>query len=186
MFRKILYIFGGLLFIAVLGAAAGLGVWATRLNAQLAQTQADYQALKSEYNKLDSEFSEAKSEFETKSAQAEIDLEDAMAEVTKLTENVKMLQNENNRLRAKIVEIQDKVAILSDFWFLSDSAFEHKVEASDDEQLKDLFAQLEESQEMEDLVELMSYLIQSIDDVSDVSWQPIPVVELFVGTGVSH
>jgi len=186
MFRKILYIFGGLLFVAALVAPAGMGVWAYRLNAQLAQVREDYRVLKSEYGELGSEYSDARAEFEENSDQADAELERAAAEITRLEGDVEKLQNENNRLRTKMAEIQDKVAMLSDFWFLSDSAFEHKLDASDDERLKELYAQLRESQEMGDLIELMSYMIQSIADVSSVSWQPIPAVTSIAETGSPH
>jgi len=186
MFRKILYIFGGLLFVAAIAVAVGSGIWAYRLNAQLVQVREDYRVLKSEYSELGSDYSDAKAEFEEKSSQADAEMEEAVAEITRLENNVEKLQNENNRLRTKMAEIQDKVAMLSDFWFLSDSMFEDKVAASNDDQLKELYARMQESDEMEDLIELMSYMIQSIDEVSSVSWQPIPVVDSLVETGVAQ
>jgi len=186
MFRKILYILGGLLFVAAFVAAAGMGIWAYRLNAQLVQVQEDYRTLKSEYGDLGSEYSDAKAEFEEKSSQADAELEAAKAEITRLENDVEKLQNDNNRLRTKLAEIQEKVAMLSDFWFLSDSAFERKLDASDDERLKDLYAQMQETQDMGDLIEFMSYMIQSIDDVSSVSWQPIPAVTSHAETGNSQ
>lgn len=186
MFRKILFILGGLFFVAALVAAVGLGMWAYRLNAQLAQARTDYQALQIKYENLDSEYSTAKREFETKSDQAEADLKEAEAQVAKLKSDVQKLQSENNRLRTKMAEIQDSVAMLSDFWFKSDSVFERRVTASDDQQLKKLYAKLQESQEWDDFVDLMSYMIQSIDDTSNVSWQPTLVVDSTVRTGIVH
>jgi len=184
MFRKILFVFGGLLFISALAVAVGLGFWAYNLNTQLAQTRTDYQDLQSDYDKLDAEYSDAKAGFEEKSSQAEADLNDAETQVAKLKSEVEKLQSENKELRNKLAEIQNNVAMLSDFWFMSDSVFEHKVNASDDQELKELYAKLQESQQWEDLVEIMSYMIQSIADVSNVSWQPNQEINLFVDAGV--
>jgi len=78
MFRKILYVFGGLLFVAVIAVAVSLGVWAFRLDAQLTQVRSDYQTLESEYSMLSTEYNEAeaaKAEFEEKFSQADADLE---------------------------------------------------------------------------------------------------------------
>ena len=186
MFKKILLVVGGLLFIASITASVGFGVWSYRLNSQLSQAQADYQDLESKYGKLSSEYGDAKAEFETKSDQADADLEEAAAEVTKLESDVRKLQSENDRLRSKMSEIQDKVTMLSDFWFLSDSMFEDKVAASDDEQLKELYAKMQDSDDLESLIEFMSYMIQSIDEVSRGEWQPLAMTESVVEVGTSH
>ena len=60
MFKKILYVVSGLLFIAAITASVGFGVWAYRLNSQLSQAQADYQDLESKYSELSSEYGDAK------------------------------------------------------------------------------------------------------------------------------
>lgn len=186
MFRKILFIVGGLLFVAVLAAAVGLGIWAYGLNSQLAQAQADHQALQGDYDALAAEYSQAKEEFKVKSSQAASDLDEANAQVTRLQGDVEKLQDENSKLRTKLEKIQNRVAMLSDFWFMSDSVFERKVDASSDEQLKELYANLQESQRWEDLVDLMSYMIQSIAEVSEVSWQPVTEVNAFVEVGANR
>jgi len=180
MFRKILFVLGGLLFVTVLVAAVGLGVWAYRLNTQLAQARTDYQALQTKYDKLDAEYSDARAEFEAKSDQAKIDVDDAKSEAAKLQNEVDKLQSENKALRTRLAKIQNNVAMLSDFWFMSDSVFERKVQASDDQELKRLYANLQESQQWDDLFELLSYMIQSIDEVSNVSWQPTADIDAFV------
>ena len=186
MFKKILYVVGGLLFVVAIVASVGFGVWSYRLNSQLSQAQADYQELESEYSKLSTEYSDAKAEFEIKSDQANADLEKALAEATKLESDVKKLQSENNRYRTKMAEIQDKVAMLSDFWFLSDSMYEDKVAASDDEQLKELYAKMQQSDELNDFIEFMSYMIKSIDEVSRGEWQPLAMTESVVEVGISQ
>lgn len=184
MFRKILFALGGLLFIVALVAAVGLGMWAYRLNTELAQSRTDYQALQTKYDELDSEYSVAKAEFEAKSDQAKADLDDAEAQVAKLQIEVGKLESENKSLRTRLAKIQNSVAMLSDFWFMSDSVFERKVNASDDQELKRLYAKLQESQQWDDAIEIMSYMIQSIADVSNVSWQPVLEVESSVEVGV--
>lgn len=184
MLRKSLYIVGGLFIITVFVAAVLLGLWAYDLNTQLAQSHTEYQALKSDYDKLNSEYGQAKDEFKAQSSQADADLNGSKARVTKLESEVEKLQNENNRLRTKIAEIQDNVAILSGFWFMSDSAFERKVSTSDDEQLKQLYKTLQASQKWEDYVGFMSYMIQSIDNASDVSWLPFQSVSAVAEVGV--
>jgi len=184
MFRKILFVFGGLFFVIALVAAVGLGVWAYRLNTQLAQARTDYQALQNDYEKLDSEYSPAKAEFEAKSDQAKADLDDAKSQAAKLQSEVGKLQSENKAFRNKLAEIQNNVTMLSDFWFMSDSVFERKVNASADQELKKLYANLQESQQWDDLIEILSYMIQSIDDVSNVSWQPVTEIESSVEVGI--
>lgn len=191
MFRKVLYIIGGLFFIVSIAAAVGLGLWGYRLNtrltqsqAKLTQSQADYQALKSDYNALSAEYSQAKDEFASKSSQADSDLNDANDQVAKLEGEVKKLQSENNRLRNSTADIQDRVAVLSDFWFMSDTAFAHQVSSSDDATLKELYGNLQESGQWEDYINLMSYMIQSIDDASNVSWRPIESLNAVVESGI--
>lgn len=193
MFRKVLYIAGGLFFIIAITAAVVLGFWAYRLNSQLEQAHADYQALQSDYDSLSAEYSQAQADFDAKSTQADADLKDATAqvtnlenEVTKLENEVKRLESQNNQLQTRMAEIQDNVAMLSDFWFTSESNFERKVNASDDEELKKLFANLQESQKWDDYVELMSYMIQNIDDASKVSWLPLEDVNALRSTGASR
>ena len=176
MLRKSLYIVGGLFITAVFAAAAVLGAWAYNLNTQLAQSHTEYQALKSNYDKLSSEYSKAQADFKAQASQADVDLNESKTQVTKLESEVKKLQTENDGLRTQMTEIQANVAMLSDFWFMSDSTFEHKINASDDEQLKKLYANLQKSKKWEDYVDLMSYMIKSIDSASDISWLPSPSV----------
>jgi len=186
MFKKVLYIAGGLFLIIAIAAAVGLGFWAYRLNSQLEQANADYQALKSDYDSLSAEYSQAQADFDAKSTQADADLSDALAQVTTLESEVKKLESQNNQLRIRMAEIQDNVAMLSDFWFTSESNFERKVNASDDDELKKLYTNLQESDAFEDYIELMSYMIQSIDDVSKVSWLPVEEVNALSTTGVTR
>ena len=99
---------------------------------------------------------------------------------------VKKLQTENDGLRTAMTDIQANVAVLSDFWFMTDSAFEHKISKSDDDELKKLYATLVKSQKWDDYVELMSYMIKSIDHASNISWLPFQSVDAFAGTGDSR
>jgi len=186
MFKKVLYVVGGLFLIIAITAAVVLGFWAYRLNSQLKQAHADYQALKSDYDSLNAKYSQAQADFDAESTQADADLSDALAQVTKLESEVKKLENQNNQLRTRMAEIQDNVAMLSDFWFTSDSNFERKVKASGDEELKKLYSNLQESQAFEDYIDLMSYMIQNIDDASKVSWLPLEDVNAMRTTGASR
>ena len=124
MLRKSLYIVGGLFITAVFAAAVVLGVWAYNLNTQLTQSHTKYQALQSDYDKLNSEYGKAQAYFKAQASQADVDLNESKAQVTKLEGEVRKLQIENEGLRTKMVEIQTNVAMLSDFWFTSDSSFE--------------------------------------------------------------
>jgi len=193
MLRKSLYIVGGLFVTAVFAAAVGLGIWAYNLNTQLTQSHTEYQSLKSDYDKLngdytklDSEYSKAQADFKAQSDQADADLSESKAQVTKLENEVAKLQSENDSLQAKMTEIQANVAMLSDFWFTSDSAFEHKMSKSDDEELKALYATLQKSQKWDDYINLMSYMIKNIDQASNISWLPYQSVDAFAGSGESR
>ncbi|MEP6895082.1 MAG: hypothetical protein ABI986_05690 [Chloroflexota bacterium] len=99
---------------------------------------------------------------------------------------MKKLQTENDGLRTAMTEIQANVAVLSDFWFMTDSAFEHKISKSEDDELKKLYATLVKSQKWDDYVELMSYMIKSIDHASNISWLPYQSVDAFAGAGDSR
>jgi len=172
MLVKIFYIVGSLFLTIALLGSAGMGVWTYNLNNQLAQSQADYQALKSDYDKLDSEYSQAKADYESRLDKAQADLEDEQAQTKRLESNLEQAQTENKALKDEISAIQSKVAVLNAFWFTSDSVFAHQVESSNDEQLKKLYKAVNESKSWDAFVELMSYLIQSISETSGVSWQP--------------
>jgi septal ring factor EnvC (AmiA/AmiB activator) len=180
MLVKILYIVGSLFLTVALLGSAGMGVWTYNLNNQLEQSQADYQALKSDYNKLDSEYSQAKADYESRLDKAQADLEDEQAQIKRLESNLEQAQTENKALKDKMSAIQSKVAVLNAFWFTSDSVFAQRLESSNDEQLKELYKNVNESQSWDAFVELMSYLIQSISETSGVSWQPVGIVSAVV------
>jgi len=107
---------------------------------------------------------------------AQADLEDERAQTKRLESNLEQARVENKALKDKMSAIQSKVAVLNAFWFTSDSVFAHQVESSNDEQLKKLYKDVNESQSWDAFVELMSYLIQSISETSGVSWQPFGIV----------
>jgi len=175
MLVKIFYIAGSLFLGVALLGSAGMGVWTYNLNNQLEQSQADYQALKSDYNKLDSEYSQAKADYESRLDKAQADLEDEQAQTKRLESNLEQARAENEALKDKMSAIQSKVAVLNAFWFTSDSVFAHQVDSSNDEQLKKLYKDMNDSQSWDAFVEFMSYLIQSISETSGISWQPVEI-----------
>ena len=172
MLRKIFYIAGGLFLSFALLGSMGLGAWTYNLNNELEQSQADYAALQKDYNKLDSEYNQTKADYESSLDKAQTELEDAQAQIKELEQDLDKSQSENKSLERKVSAIQSKVAVLNAFWFTSESAFAQRVENSDDEQLKELYKAMNESQSWDAFVELMSYLIESISETSGIQWQP--------------
>jgi len=175
MLRKVLYIVGGLFVTVVFVAAVGLGVWANKLNTQLTQAQADNQALQSKYDNLGAEYAQAQTDFQAQSTQAQADLTKAgddlsaaQAQINNLEGDLKKANDENAKLNTNLTEIKSKVEILNAFWFMSDSAFQRKADASGDEQLQMLYTKLVKSNKWNDFANLMSYMIESIADASGV------------------
>lgn len=187
MFKKIFYIASVLFLSVALLGSMGLGAWTYTLNNKLEESQADYKSLQGKYNKLDSEYSQAKADYESKLSKTQTQLEnsqaqlkDAQAQINQLQSDLNQAQAENKSLTSKISAIQSKVAMLNAFWFTSDAAFAAKVANSDDEQLKKLYKVFGDSDSWKNFVGLMDYLIQSISEVSGISWQPVENVNAVV------
>jgi predicted nuclease with TOPRIM domain len=154
-------------------AATGFGIWAYNLNTQLTQTRADYQALKGNNDKVTAEYSQAKTEFEAQSSKAQADLKDAQdslkeaqAQIETLKGDLEKAKEENAALKKQIVAIQDKVDILSAFWFTDQANFQHKIDASKDTKLNNLYVALKDAKTNQAssnaFVELMSYMINAV------------------------
>lgn len=171
MLRKIFFIAGGLFLSVALLGSMGLGAWNYNLNNKLEQSNAEYSTLQSDYNKLDSEYSQSKADYESKLDKAQADLDEADAQIKKLERDLDQAESKNKALESKISAVQSKVAMLNAFWFTSESAFAQRVESSDDEQLKELYKAMHDTDTWDAFVEFMSYLIQSISETSGLNWQ---------------
>jgi chromosome segregation ATPase len=171
MSNKVFYIIGGLLLVGTIVVAAGLGFWAYKLNNELAQTQAAHQALQADYDELESSHQKAKESFKEQSNEAAVDLEDAQTQIERLERDLEAAQKESETLRGKITVIKAKVEVLDAFWFSSDASFQHKIDSMDDEQLQDLYEVFIEDETWESYLDLMTYMIESITEISGVSWE---------------
>lgn len=178
MLRKMFYIAGGLFLSVALLGSIGFGAWTYKLNNQLEKSQADYAALQSRYDKLNSEYSkskaeysESKADYESRLNKAQAEVDDAHTQIKNLERSVDRTESENKALRTKISAIQSKVAVLYAFWFTSESSFAHRVDSSDDEQLKGLYQTLQKANSWDAFRDLMSYLIQSISETSGIGSQ---------------
>ena len=171
MSHKVFYIIGGLLLVGAIIVAAGLGVWAYKLNNELAQTQAEYQALQADYDELESSHLKAEESFKVQSEKAAAELKDAQTQIESLERDLAAAQEENESLKGKIAVIRNKVEVLYTFWFSSDASFQRKVDSMKDEQLQDLYAVFMEDETWESYIDLMTYMIESITEISGVSWE---------------
>ena len=170
MSNKVFYIIGGLLLVGAIIVAAGLGVWAYKLNNDLAQTQAEHQALKADYEELESLHRTTEKSFKVQSDAVTTELENAQVQIKRLENDLEAAQKENELLRGKIAVIKSKVEVLDAFWFSSDASFRRKIDSMDDEQLQDLYEAFTEEDSWESYLELMTYMIESITEISGVSW----------------
>ncbi len=168
MLSKIALTLGALVLIFALVLAAGLGVWAYGLNTQLKQARADILDLKSRHEKLNSDYSD----LSTGAAKTNADLTAAQAQTESLQGQLENAQSENSSLEARISAIQAKVAILDTWNSGSEDAFERKVNASGDAELKTLWENFKKTDSDEDFWNLLDYVIQTIVDTSGVSSFP--------------
>jgi chromosome segregation ATPase len=171
MSNKVFYIIGSLLLVGAIIVAAGLGVWVYKLNNELAQTQAEHQALQADYDELESSHQKAKESFKEQSDEAAAELKDAQTQIERLERDLAAAQEENESLKGKIAVIRNKVEVLYTFWFNSDASFQRKIDSMEDEQLQDLYAVFIEDETWESYIELMTYMIESITEISGVSWE---------------
>lgn len=171
MSNKVFYIIGGLLLVGTLIVAAGLGVWAFKLNNDLAQTQAEHQTLKADYEELESSHQKAEKSFKVQSDTVATELENAQVQIKRLENDLEAARKENEALKGKIAVIKSKVEVLDAFWFSSDAFFQRKIDSMDDEQLQDLYEAFMEEDSWESYLELMTYMIESITEISGVGWE---------------
>ena len=171
MLNKILLILGGLFFMVLLAVAVGLGVWAYSLNIQLTQAHAEYQSLKSSNEKLDSGYND----LSTASAKTQADLAAAQSQIESLRGRLKTAQAENDSLNARIAAVQAKVSILYTWEFGSETAFDAKVNSSDDAELKVLWATLQKTKSKDDTYKLSNYIVQSVADSLGLGMLPFMV-----------
>ncbi len=172
MLRKIAVTLGVLSVMFVLALTAGLGVWALDLNSQLARAQAELQALKSSNEKLNAGYSDLSS----RSAQANADLTVAQTQVATLESQLAETRAENESLKTRISATQAKVGILYSWQYGSNDAFNKKVNASGDADLKTLWAAYQKTESDESAWKLQDYIIQSIVDVIGLAVFPNLVV----------
>ncbi len=168
MVNKILFILGGIVFMIILAAAVGLGVWAYSLNIQLTQARTDYQTLKSGNEKLNSSYND----LNTESSKTQADLTDAQAQIENLQGQLKKAPEDNDSLNARIAAIQGKVSILYTWEFGTQSAFDAKINASGDDQLKQLWTTWQKTKSQDDNIKFWDYIIQSIADTAGLSLSP--------------
>jgi septal ring factor EnvC (AmiA/AmiB activator) len=171
MLTKFLLFLGVVLLMVTFSTTIGLGVWAYSLNTQLTQAHADYQTLKSAQDKLNDQYNKLGAD----SSKTQADLQAAQAQINSLQDQLKQAQGENDTLNAKISAIQTKVTIIYALEFDSESAFETKVNASGDDQLKKLWATAKDTKSRDDFIKLWDYVIQSVADTAGVSWPSIPL-----------
>jgi len=174
MSHKVFYIIGSLLLVGTIIIAVGLGAWAYKLNNDLAQVQEEHQTLKTDYEELETSHQKAEESFKEQSDAAATELSDAQAQIEKLENDLSAAQKENEALKSKIAHIKSKVEVLNSFWFSSDASFQRKIDSTDDSQLRDLYAALVEEDSWESYLDLMTYMIESITEISGVSLESSP------------
>lgn len=174
MSHKVFYIIGSLLLVGTIIIAVGLGAWAYKLNNDLAQVQEEHQTLKTDYEELETSHQKAEESFKEQSDAAATELSDAQAQIEKLENDLSAAQKEIEALKSKIAHIKSKVEVLNSFWFSSDASFQRKIDSTDDSQLRDLYAALVEEDSWESYLDLMTYMIESITEISGVSLESSP------------
>ena len=159
---KLISILVGLCLVIAVVGAAGLGVWAYSLNAQLAQAHADYLALKNSNEKLNSNFNALTAQ----SAKASADLTAAQAQISSLEDQLKKAQTQNDTFKSQIPAIQARVSILYLWSFgLDESTFEKKLYALGDPELKTLWDDYKKTHSNQDAWNIQESLVQSIADL---------------------
>jgi septal ring factor EnvC (AmiA/AmiB activator) len=171
MVNKLLLILGGLFLMGMLAVAVGLGVWAYSLNIQLTQAHADYQSLKNSDEKLNSGYNDLNTTY----AKTQADLAAAQSQIESLRGQLKTAQAENDSLKAKIAAVEVKVSILYTWEFGSETAFNAKVNSSNDTELKVLWSTLQKTKSKDDTFKLSDYLVQSIADSLGLGMLPFMV-----------
>jgi septal ring factor EnvC (AmiA/AmiB activator) len=168
MLNKIFYIIGGFFLVIAISAAVGLGVWAYNLNIQLTQARTDYQTLKSGNEKLNNAYND----LTTESSKTQTDLAAAQAQIENLQGQLKKAQEDNDSLNARITAIQGKVSILYTSEFGTETTIDAKINASGDDQLKQLWTAWKNTRSRDDNIKFRDYIIQSIANTAGLSLSP--------------
>ncbi len=106
--HKAIFIFGGLLLLIAVVAAAGLGIWSYQLRSNLADAESQLASLQGDYGKLKADYAKLTADL----GQANSTIDQAKSDLGKANADLKAVQSETAAERAKLDAARKLMAVL--------------------------------------------------------------------------